>query len=100
MSYDLQIWSVRPCNLREGIKPRKTWQIVVNPSDKVLLEDVDEEILASIAGVSYLTELNLEGKATKQACQLLHSTARKLAKQSHGVVFDPQTDRLTLPSGV
>lgn len=114
LSYDLQIWSVRPFERAslgntgrpkrrgpdECILPGSGWQIVINASDKVLPEDVEDEISALVPGIAYLTELNLEGAATNQAGKLLHTTAREIAGRTHGVVADPQSDRITTPSGV
>ena len=101
MSYDLQIWSVRSVGGGKGrILPGKGWQIVINPSDKILSEDVEDEISSLIPGIGYLTELNLEGEKTAAAAQLLHATAKEEAKRAHGVVFDPQTDRISTPAGV
>jgi hypothetical protein len=120
MSYDLQIWSVRPvdpplsdfgatghggrsapasanghCTLSG-----KDWQIVVNASDRILPEDVEEEISALLPGIAYLTELNLEGRATNAALKLLRSTAKEIARHARGVVLDPQSDSITTPAGV
>jgi hypothetical protein len=80
--------------------PGAGWQIVINASDKVLPEDVEEEVSALVPGIAYLTELNLEGKRTIQALKLLQSTAKEIAKHAHGVVVDPQSDRVTTPAGV
>ena len=113
MSYDLQIWSVRrfePAFLGEAKGSSRSanestlsgagWQIVINASDKVLPEDVEDEISALVPGIGFLTELNLEGKSTKQAVKLLHSTANNIAKRAHGVVVDPQSDSIRTPAGV
>jgi hypothetical protein len=114
MSYDLEIWSVRPFEpafMRRGKGAEHSarndytisgngWQIVINSSDKILPEDIDTEISAAVPGIRYLTEVNLEGAATKQALKLLQSTSKEIAKRMHGVVLDPQSDRITTPSGV
>ncbi len=101
MSYDLQIWSIRPVAAgKSRVIPGKNWQIVINESDTVLPEDIEEEISALLPGISYLTELNLEGASTQAAKKLLASTAKAEAQRAHGVVYDPQTDRVSTPSGV
>src|SRR3954469_475823 len=114
MSYDLQIWSVHPfeqafMGSRKGggrssrndyTFSGKGWQIVINSSDKILPEDIEPQISSTVPGIRYLTELNLEGKATKETFKLLHSTAKAIAKSMHGVVLDPQSDQITTPSGV
>ncbi len=115
MSYDLEIWSVRRFQ-RELLRQPKSrpqsrpgphstlsgagWQIVINPSDKVLPEDVESEVSALVPGISWLTALNLEGSATSQALKLLQSTAKEIAKRTHGVIVDPQSDRISTPAGV
>ena len=114
MGYDLQIWSVRPfapAFLKQSDKWRRSgdgyrslphagWQIVINPSDKVLPEDVPAEVAALLPGIAYLTELNLEGDAPTKAMQLLRVTAKDIAKGAHGIVEDPQEDTITTPAGV
>lgn len=113
MSYDLQIWSVRrfePTFLggakgsnraaNQSTLSGAGWQIVINASDRVLPEDVEDEISALVPGIGFLTELNLEGKKTTQAVKLLHSTANNIAKRAHGVVVDPQSDSVRTPAGV
>lgn len=114
MSYDLEIWSVRPFQRaflsQIGHPPNPAsnyctlsgdgWQIVINPSDKVLPEDVEEEISPLVPGIRYVTALNLEGKQTNAAAKLLESTAKAIAKGAHGVIVDPQSDEITTPAGV
>jgi len=113
MSYDLEIWSVRP--FEPASMPKGTgvtsagrdyavlgcgWQIVINSSDKMLPEDLPDEVAAALPGIRYLTELNLEGKATHRTRTVLQSTANKIAQRMHGVVLDPQRDLIITPSGV
>ena len=64
VSYDLHVWSVRPFEhqlLRRAAEwkqssggdctfARGEWQIVINSSDKVLPEDVPEEVAGAFAG--------------------------------------------------
>ncbi|HEX6802934.1 MAG TPA: hypothetical protein VF133_04575 [Terriglobales bacterium] len=78
MSYDLQVWSVRPLNPDGFSKPEmwqresaawthahKNWQIVVSASDHVEPEDIPQEISNLLPGVEWLTNLNLEVLARK-----------------------------------
>ena len=52
MSYDFEIWSVRRfqpdflSKAQQGALSGRGWQIVINPSDKILPEDADEEVSA------------------------------------------------------
>jgi hypothetical protein len=115
VSYDIQIWSVDPIPLpsalpdvgrwkQEGggwVRANQNWQIVLGSSVKALPEDVPEGIGGLLPGISYLTELNLEPVgAPKIAYKLLRTVSNRLGKAAHGVVFDPQIDRVITPSGV
>ena len=115
MSYDVQIWSVHPIRLAEvlpdvdkwqpegddWVYESRRWQIVVGSSVKVLIEDVPEDVVGLVPGISYLTELNLEPVgASKRAYKLLDSVSKRLGKTAHGVVLDPQTDTIATPTGV
>lgn len=115
MSYDLQIWSpnlpdpAATLSASEGWQgesgfrslPSRNWQILVMPSDKVLPEDIPEPINALLPGIRYLTHMHLEPiYSSDNARKKLFSAARKLAKQAHGIILDPQTDRITTPKGI
>ena len=115
MSYDLQIWSVRPAPSSDVLpKPttwiangqlwmheRRDWQVVVGRSAKVLPEDAPETVAQALPGIAYLTELNLSPiNAPETARKFLSRSAVAIAKVIHGVVFDPQADQVTLPSGI
>lgn len=115
MSYDVQVWSVKRPDFEDSLSQMSKWrcngdfwsftntkwQVVVGTQDSVLLEDIPQEISASIPGISFLTELNLEPiSAPDAAKQLLLRTASTLAKASHGIVYDCQTDEIITPRGV
>jgi hypothetical protein len=113
MSYDLQVWSVKPFQRSAFRQPetwqeefsawthaRKNWQIVVSASDRVVPEDVPEDISKLLPGIEWLTNLNLEGNATAEAIRLTQSTATEIARFSHGAVLDQQDGSIRLPSGV
>lgn len=115
MSYDVQIWSVEPVNADKAI-PRLTswskvggswrlesrdWQIVIGSSDEVLPEDIPPEVSSTIPGVRYLTELTLQPiAASATAKKTLFDAAKALAKSSHGVIYDGQSEELITPAGV
>ena len=111
MSYDIQVWSVRsfqPEGLRKPeiwqkesaawVHSRKNWQIVVSASDTVQPEDVPQEISKLLPGIEWLTNLNLEGKASGEAFKLVQSVADDIARYSHGAVLDQQDGSIRLPS--
>jgi len=114
VSYDLQIWSVRRFDssfLRRSSEWQQSrggdwsfskgdWQIVINSSDKVLPEDVPDEISALLPGIAYMTELNLEGDTPDKAQKFLLSTAKDIAKGAHGVIENQQEDEIITPAGV
>jgi hypothetical protein len=80
---------------------RREWQIIISRSVKVLPEDVPEEIARALPGIDYLTELNLSPiDAPELARKFLLRSGTAIARASHGVIFDPQSDQLTLPSGI
>ena len=115
MSYDLEIWSVEPVSLRDALGNsqdwqqagdswsygKRNWQMVVNASDRVLLEDIPEEIVDLLPGIQHVTELNLEPvDAPKSASTMLRRVAKKLAKQARGIIVDEQRETVETPSGV
>jgi hypothetical protein len=115
MSYDLQVWSVRPADLLSTLPDptewtdnagswtleRRGWQIVIGRSVKVLPEDVPDEIARALPGIDYSTEINLSPiDAPEAARKFLSRCGTAIARATHGVVFDPQSDQLTLPSGI
>jgi hypothetical protein len=113
MSYDIQVWSVRPFQPEGLRKPeiwqkesaawvhsRKNWQIVVSVSDRVQPEDIPQQISTLLPGIEWLTNLNLEGKASREAFKLAQSAADDIARYSHGAVLDQQDGSVRLPSGV
>jgi hypothetical protein len=113
MSFDLQVWSVskptggsfteRPEWVAHGstwCRTAQNWQIVVNGTDRVESEDIPDEIDMVVPGVHFLTEINLEGTASKAALQLARAAATAIARECHGVVFDPQRELVKTPSGI
>ena len=115
MSYDLQVWSAGATDLSvvlpesekwsncagSWVHERRAWQVNVAQSVKVLPEDLPEEVARSLPGIAYLTELTLSPiDAPEVARKFLSRAAAAIAKATHGVMFDPQTDQVTLPSGI
>jgi hypothetical protein len=115
MSYDLQVWSTRPVDApamlpvpedwsvqgESWIHERRGWQVNIGQSVKVLPEDLPAGIERTLPGIGYLTELNLSPiSAPEPARKFLSRAAAAIAKATHGVIFDPQTDQLILPSGI
>jgi hypothetical protein len=115
MSFDLQICSVHPASALEDLPTptawkandqswmheRSDWQVVSGRYVKVLPEDVPETVAQTLPGITYLMELNLSPiDAPETNRKFLSRSAAAIAKAIHGVVFDPQADYVTLPSGI
>jgi len=115
MSYDLQIWSIYPIQMPEGlddpdvwqqhgkcwVRIGKNWQIVVNRSDRILHEDIPEAVVPILPGIEYLTEINLEpATPTAKALNTLKCVSQTLAKLAFGVIVDPQRNTLTNARGI
>lgn len=110
MSYDLDIWSINPLgdtanalfSDNDFIEKEdhyclssKNWQIIVSQSQRIEIEDVPEEIIPIVPGVSYLTTLNLEPlTAPKSAISKVKKIARDLSKSINGIALDKQTDEI------
>lgn len=113
MSYDLQIWSVRELS-RHDLKSdlvwtdapkawthsRGNWLINISHPVRVEAEDIPPEVGAQLAGISFLTELNLEGDFTPSVVSRAISISKFMAGRVHGLVLDPQRDCVLTPSGV
>ena len=88
-------------NNQSWMRERRDWHIVVGRSVKVLPEDVPEAVAQALPGIGYLTELNLSPiHALETARKFLSLSPTAIAKAIHGMVFDPQADQVTLPSGI
>jgi len=109
-SYVLQVWSAHPVGTASFRKPglwkqeanawahqEKRWQLVICQSDRLLPEEVPNEVASLLPGIEYLTELNLEGQAPGGGYKLAQSTANDLARAAHDVVADPQESFFRLP---
>ena len=113
MSIDLEVWSVRPASAASllssaewraddhcwSIEERRG-QVQVWKSDRVQLEDIQEDIARILPGIEFLTRITVSGNASKALLDRASSVAKQLAVSCHGVVFDPQTDVIVTPTGV
>ena len=91
-------WSA---HAQSWVHERRDWQVHVGRSVKVLPEDLPEDVARTLPGIGYLTELNLSPiDAPEAARKFLSRTGAAIAKVTRGAIFDPQTDQLTLPSGI
>jgi hypothetical protein len=111
MSYHLQIWSVHPAD-RLALKgseqwddapigwtrSSKGWQITVSRSDRVVPEDIPDDVAPMLPGIQFLTGVNLEGSSTARRIAL--SVATALARNCHGVLIDQEKGTAKMPSGV
>ncbi len=67
----------------------------------MLREDTPLDVASTLPGIRYFTELNLQPfDASNTAKKTLFKIASAVAKASHGLVYDPQTDELITPRGV
>jgi hypothetical protein len=115
VSYDLQIWSVRPVQLPEDlpdpeawtcqsdywIREGRDWQILLSGSIKVEPEDVPQGVHNALPGIGFFVEMHVHlWNVVSRVQRICEKTATALAKAAHGIVFDPQTDTMRMPSGV
>jgi hypothetical protein len=116
MSYDLQVWGTRPIENLQSILPDPTkwvldreshylrgrgWQIVVTGPEKVEDEDIPDDVRPALAGIGSLYSINLEPiGAPATALKSARAAAKAIAAAAHGAAFDPQTEEVTLPTGV
>lgn len=115
MSYDINIWSIKPIIIPENLPfanewkiikqsaylEGKNWQIVLTSSAKVLEEDIPEEIFPQLPGIKFLTEVNLEPiGAPKSAYVKLNQIVKHVGEKINGIVEDKQSDKIYMPTGV
>lgn len=114
MSYDLRIYTINKPDF-SGIKnmpniemnedaiilPSKNHQIVISKDTPIENEDIPQQISKELPGLSYLIECNLEPWTDNEnRIKELLKVAKIIAKESIGVIENPQTDEIILPSGV
>lgn len=114
MSYDLHIWSRAAVALPQAlpdaqhwsgsgdtwVRAGRGWQLTINPSLRVLPEDIPPEVDGALPGIAFQTEINLSPiSAPESARRVAVRTAGHFAKIASGIVHDPQTNTLTTPRG-
>lgn len=114
MSYDLKIYTVKEQNYADLIEnfkvvlnndgfilPLRKSQIVVSNPVTIEDEDIPHEVSRVLPGIQYLIECNLEPfTEDKKSTSEFMKLAKLIAKNGHGVIENPQTDKISLPSGV
>jgi len=114
MSYDLRIYTINSqvfiglrsiSNIKineEGfILPFKNHQIVISKETPIEYEDIPQQISKELPGLKYLIECNLEPITNNEKhIKELLKIAKIIAKEGMGVIENPQTDEIVLPSGV
>lgn len=114
MSYDLRIYTINKpdfsginnmpnieMNEDAIILPSKNHQIVISKDTPIENEDIPQQISKELPGLSYLIECNLEPWTDNEnRIKELLKVAKIIAKESIGVIENPQTDEIILPSGV
>jgi hypothetical protein len=114
MSYDIRIYTIsRPefigirsiSNIKinnEGfILPLKNHQIVISRGTPIEYEDIPLQISKKLPGLKYLIECNLEPVTSNEKfIKEMIKVAKIIAKEGIGVIENPQTDEIFLPSGV
>ncbi len=114
MSYHLRIWTVEQPQLgtalaalgfefeRDSYVSRSSQgQIVIPDPVAVEAEDVPDAISHQLPGLRYLAEAHVEPSPTEPAIvKNLASIARSIARDFRGVVEDPQTGEVLLPTGI
>lgn len=114
MSYDLKIYTVKKQNYKdligkfdiivdnEGfILSLKKSQIVVSNEFQIEDEDIPTQISRELPGIQYLIECNLEPFTdNKKSISELLKLAKQIAQNGYGVIENPQTDEIILPSGI
>lgn len=113
MSYDLKIYTVNRQNYEdlldkfnilineEGfILPLKKSQIMVSNAVQIEDEDIPTQISRELPGIQYLIECHLEPFTdNKKLISELLKLAKLIAQNWYGVIENPQTDDIILPSG-
>jgi len=77
------------------------WRLVVNQPVLVDGDDIPAQVVRSLPGLAFLTELHLEPNSAKESARTFAlGVATAIARASHGAVLDEQEGTLTLPRGV
>lgn len=115
MSYDLRIYTVKKQNVEDlqkkfsiiieedggFILPLNKNQIVVSSEIQVEGEDIPIQVSREFPGLQYLIECNLVPYTdNKKAISELMKLGKAIAQNGYGVIENPQTDEIILPSGL
>jgi hypothetical protein len=114
MSYDLNLWTINymPAAAIQQVMPDakisdtraelagEGWLVAIGPPTKVELEDIPDEVAAALPGITWLISVNIEPiTAPNTAKEKAKVALKTLAKEFRGLVEDPQTSTIMLPSG-
>lgn len=105
MSFDLQVWGVKSKSLEDldidVCYGASKWQLVVSGPDPVEPEDIQPSISELMPGITCKYDISVEPiGAPDSAYKKAKTTASKLAKETFGVVFDPQEGTVTPAKGL
>lgn len=115
MGYDIQMWSTEPFDNPRMLPSLEkwsingnhwsyfgeTWMLSMGPSARVSEEDIPVDVFAALPGIAYLVAISLEPiSAPKIGFAMLQKSARAIARNANGAIFDPQENTVELPSGV
>lgn len=114
MSYDLKIYTIQKQNFNDLINrfnillnkngfvlQLKNHQIVVSDETHIEDEDIPQSVGRELPGIKYLIECSIEPTTSNdKIIKELLKLSRVIAKNGVGVIENPQTDEIILPSGV
>jgi len=114
MSYDIRVWTVENPRLRETliaagfesqddfyVLPLKQGRITISNQTSVAFGDIPDEISRELPGIRYLVEGSLEPFTSEEhSVARLVGAARLIGREWRGVVENPQTGEIIMPSGV
>lgn len=114
MSYDLRIYTIQKQNFNDLIDkfnieidndgfflPLKNHQVFVSGEMLIEDEDIPQQIGRELPGIKYLIECNLQPITNdEKTLKELFKLSKVIAKNGIGVIENPQTDEIILPSGV
>jgi hypothetical protein len=99
VSYDLRLWTAKPVS-DTGTLMIKGHAVSVGESVAAEPEDMPAEVLLSVPGIQYLTDIHVEPILTDNAnIDKVLRYAKRLSKEASGVVEDPQTGLVHTPQG-
>jgi hypothetical protein len=114
MSYDLRIYTIQKQNFSDLLNQfsilinsdgfvlsLKNHQIEVAREIKIEEEDIPQYVGRELPGIKYLIECNLQPAANEvKILKELFKLSKAIAKNGIGVIENPQTDEIILPSGI